>query len=107
MGFYGEDSPLDLIEKMVNDASDKYGEKVEAVLILGDYIQHNFDIGVDGTTKEGKFEIISAMWSNLTQLVMQKFPNVPIISAFGNNDNLKDYIPPGSIDPVWKSKVYD
>jgi len=68
------------------------------VFILGDFIQHDFNIDDKiGMTKELKYEIISAMWSNLTQMVSTNFPDTPIIAALGNNDNFENYIPPGSI----------
>jgi len=44
------------------------------------------------------------MWANLTALVQKNFPNKPIISAFGNNDNLFNYLPPGWDQPTWKIK---
>jgi hypothetical protein len=59
-----------------------------------------------GFTKEYKFEVISNMWSNLTQLVSTKFPDRPIVIALGNNDNLVNYLPAGSVDPSWKQKMY-
>ena len=35
------------------------------------------------------------MHSNLTQFVAQKFPDIPILPVFGNNDFMKNYQIPG------------
>ena len=34
------------------------------------------------------------IWKNMTDLIVKKFPNIPIIPTFGNNDNMVDYGPP-------------
>jgi len=101
---YGSDPPLSLIEKMLDHAASEYSDEVEAIFMLGDFIEHDFIIGEDGITKEHKFEVITAMWSNLTQLVSKKFPDVPVIIALGNNDNLENYIPP--TESLWKQDMF-
>ena len=96
----GLDSPLKLITYVLDQAVATLGN-IDGVIITGDFVRHNFDYcdgtnaaKCDGVTKEHKLEQIKAIWKNMTDLIQSKFPNIPIIPTFGNNDNMVDYGPP-------------
>ena len=90
-GKYGEDSPWDLIEAVVDRAS-KENQNVEAVVITGDFIRHGYTVMDEkkgkGLLPQQKWNTVKEMLSNTTQLIAKKFPGIPILPSFGNNDML-------------------
>ena len=94
-GVYGKDSALNLIETVLDKAA-KDSKKFDAVIIQGDFIRHGFDIGVDGLKFDDKVDTILDMFKNLTTMVENKFPGIPILPVFGNNDFSTNYQTPAN-----------
>lgn len=46
------------------------------------------------------------IWTTIFEELKAQFPNIPIISAFGNNDNFINYTPVDPSDPKWGGKLY-
>jgi hypothetical protein len=100
-----KDSPLKLVTYVLDTAVERLGP-IDGVIITGDFVRHNFDYcnGIvgpqnntakcDNVSKDHKFSEIKAIWKNMTDLISSKFPGIPIIPTFGNNDNMVDYGPP-------------
>ena len=63
-------------------------------MITGDFIKHDFLLE-GGLKPEQKWETVKQMLSNQTQYIASKFPGIPILPAFGNNDMMENYIIPG------------
>lgn len=78
---------------------------MSGVIVTGDFICHSYKIGHNGVTAESKFNVITAMWKNITDMITSRFPDVPIMMTFGNNDGLYNYIPPGGKDPEYKGQI--
>ena len=98
------DSPLALITYVLDQVPKTIGE-IDGVIITGDFVRHDYYYCgpwkydnnsklCNGVTKDHKFSEIKAIWKNVTNLIQSKFPKVPIIPTFGNNDNMDDYGPP-------------
>ena len=92
LGYYGKDSPYKLIDKVVKHAGKKHEiEHYDAVLLLGDFPEHDLIPGEDNITMDLKFDILQEIWSNTTKLLKETFTDIPILSSFGNNDNMFNY----------------
>jgi len=100
-----KDSPLKLVTYVLDQAVETLGD-IDGIIITGDFVRHNYyycggptkqdknSTYCDGVSKDHKFSEIKAIWKNMTDLIQSKFPKVPIIPTFGNNDNMDDYGPP-------------
>jgi hypothetical protein len=42
-----------------------------------------------------KWKVLQDMFRNITALINKKFPGVPILPVFGNNDLIENYQVPG------------
>ena len=60
--------------------------------IEGGKASHNAESG--GLTEKQKFDQIKVMFQVVFDALKKRFPNVPIIPTFGNNDNMRNYMPP-------------
>lgn len=83
-------------------------------MICGDYIQHNVDIGSkywpEGgkqITHEMKYDWLNQSWEFTINQLVEAFPDTPILSTFGNNDNFDDYMPTPPNDPKWGGVLYE
>jgi hypothetical protein len=94
-GTYGKDTSLGMIKTMLDKAGEE-SEMFDAVLIQGDFIRHDFNIGKDGVDFDHKIDTIIKMFKNLTDMVEAKFPGTPILPVFGNNDVEKGYQTPNN-----------
>ena len=54
-----------------------------------------------------KYAWLKYSWGYFINETVKAFPNVPIISTFGNNDNFDDYDPTPPNDPVWGKVLYE
>lgn len=92
---YDVDPPKELLETILGDihanynqGSDKKKEKLDAIVVNGDFAMH-------GLAKQNN---INSAWKQLKQImtsvsisIQEKFPDTPIISTIGNNDVLMHY----------------
>lgn len=72
-------------------------------MITGDFIRHNLKYGSkkwdkgnsrpNWTTQE-KMDCLHRIWTTTHKLVQDRWGDIPIIPAFGNNDFLLDYAVP-------------
>lgn len=74
-------------------------DELAAIIITGDFIVHRFKYGEYSKkdpwpTEAQKLATIQAMWANLTQEILKRFPDTKILCTFGNNDNMRNYLPP-------------
>lgn len=113
LGRFGYDTPLKLINKIIEHAADLYkDEKPDVIFITGDYIQHSIDVGEkqnkigDVVTYEEKHVLLKETWQSVITTIQVHFPNTPIISTFGNNDAFVDYIPTPPDDPIWGGVLF-
>ena len=66
-GVYGQDSPMELIELVLDNAKETVvDEKIDGILISGDYICHDYEPGHNEVTVAAKLETITNMFSNIT-----------------------------------------
>lgn len=108
-GVFGKDPPLKLITTVVEKAASEFQDKEpDVVFLLGDFIEHDMDPDPEnGFTWEDKYKLIINTWTTVISVVKNHFPNTPIISTFGNNDNFRNYLPTRPDDPDWGGKLFE
>lgn len=89
-GMYGLDAPTALFDTILDDFYDNYhhSKKVDVILILGDFIRHGLFKNNSNSTNWSKLKIIVQTG---VDKVKARFPDTPIIFAYGNNDVLHHY----------------
>lgn len=105
----GEDSNYPLLVSALNAAKSS-GQKYDYVLVVGDYLTHNFPQKYGMYRPDGKgyknFAIKTMVF--VSQMIQQSFPGLPVYGAFGNNDSSTgDYSAPdgeflGNLAKEWK-----
>ena len=106
LGYKGEDwknltdSPLKLIQTVLARAKsqvDANNEKIEAIVITGDFVVHDFYKHDFNTTDPAEYDkkmaMLQAIWKETINQVATYFPQLPIFPTFGNNDNINNYQP--------------
>lgn len=95
----GEDANYALFVSALNAAKSS-GRKYDYVLVMGDYLTHNFPQKYALYRPDGKgyenFAVKTMVF--VSRMIQQAFPTLPVYGAFGNNDSTTgDYSPPGEV----------
>ena len=93
----GEDTNYPLLVSALNAAKSS-GQQYDYVLVMGDYLTHNFPQKYAAYRPGGKgyqnFVVKTMVF--VSQMIQQAFPTLPIYGTFGNNDSTTgDYGTPG------------
>src|SRR5579871_1204656 len=85
---YGADTTYPLFASALNAA--KSG-KYDHVIVSGDFLRHNFQTAfqqaMTGCSTQDYSGFVIKTMQFMTRRIRETFPNVPVISAFGNNDS--------------------
>ena len=107
MGRYGCDSPVVLIEQMLNRMIEKYG-KQDVILLTGDFTAHHVAMPADEAEAEKTYALLLETLGYLNELIAQKFPDTLVLPAFGNNDSKYHDNPiPDSDAPYFYNYIFD
>ena len=108
MGRYGCDPPQALIDTMLDAFNDHHGEQ-DVIFLTGDLNAHHVAMDAE-LYPEGKstYELLLRQHKEIVQGLAKKFPDTPILPAFGNNDNkYHDNPQPLEDDQEFYSYIYD
>ena len=89
MGRYGCDSPMILLETMLQEFNESHG-KQDVIIFTGDMASHYTAMDIDDlpSRKKETYSLLMATHSGITQLLTKYFPDTIILPMIGNNDNL-------------------
>jgi hypothetical protein len=86
LGFYGKETPIELIQSVLAHASRNY-DNIEGILINGDFVQHGVALTYTMNEKMNKtWETIKGIMKANMDAVKAQFPNVDVFPVIGNND---------------------
>jgi sphingomyelin phosphodiesterase acid-like 3 len=110
----GMDSNYTLLVSAL-DAAKGSRLQYDYVLVMGDYLTHNFPQKYRAYRPDGKGyqEFVIKTFAFVSQMIQGAFPSIPVYSALGNNDSLiGDYSPPGdallaALAKEWKTIARD
>lgn len=85
MGRYGCDSPLELLEVMLNEFNNVHG-KQDVIILTGDLSSHHTAMPYP-MEDEDTYPLLLDTEAGLVQLLSSAFPDTLIIPTFGNNDS--------------------
>ena len=105
----GKDTNYSLLASAI-DAAKNSGWQCDYVLMMGDYLAHNFSQQYrtyqPGGAGYQEFAVKTLVFVN--RMIQQGFPHIPVYGALGNNDSTTDdYAAPGgalleALDKEWK-----
>lgn len=109
------DAPIKLVDTVLKDLKyyyDTASEKVDAVLIAGDFVVHGLS---NSDPNFRNWPEMKKVFQAVIASVEKQFPGVPIIPTIGNNDLLNHYQAPknesekalfyGDLYDIWFDKV--
>jgi hypothetical protein len=86
LGFYGNDSPLALIEHVADKMTSEFPD-LEAIILNGDFVRHDIALPDQSGDKEAVWAYIKeAMTTGLDVLRTKTKGKVDILPSIGNND---------------------
>ena len=92
----GYNPSADVFRLVLEEAREKNGQDLDAILMLGDYVKHNMT-SVEGLPPIHWPEQIETM-KMVIHLIEDVFPLTPIIPVIGNNDVMFDHNAPSILD---------
>ena len=81
----GTEASITTLEKVLQEAAEaEKGEKIDAILLIGDMCRHGLAADVGAT--ENNWEMMKYTMREALKAIVAAFPDVPIVPVIGNND---------------------
>jgi len=91
MGIYGSDSPLALVQTLLDDMRHHAGP-LDAILVNGDFVGHGFS--VEPGTSPNRWGEMKEIIRKVIGEIVERYPDTPIFPSIGNNDVVYHYQAP-------------